>query len=357
MSALVNGARSSRYVFIDAVRGLSALSVVFFHLGRDFLGLDFLRYGKHGVTVFFVISGFVIARSLDSQIVSGRFVGIFMFRRSVRLDPTYWVCIGLALLVLWLPSEIFRYPIAMASPAEIGLHMFYLQDLVQVPPINVVFWTLCYEMQFYLVLCLIYFVVEVFAQRHQSIDRHALRVGFLIPMLMLSLLWPLGMESGLFYMRGMPGLFIDLWFLFLLGVFAYLGMANKVARYVLILVATLLIYQSDSMSALIGASAGLVFLFLGVLGKLTTWLRWRWLQFFGLISYSLYLSHDIVGIYMRDTGLHLAAKYLGLNSHGFVLSWVLLCIMFCVLFAGGLYALVERPTHALSRRIGRGYSS
>lgn len=348
----LNAAPSSRYVFVDAARGLAALSVVLFHLGRDFLGLNFLYYGKHGVTVFFVISGFVIAKSLDNKVVTGRFVGAFMLRRSVRLDPAYWVCLALALLVLWLPSKIFSYPVTMASPAEIGLHMFYLQDLAQVPAINVVFWTLCYEIQFYLVLCLMFFVVEKFSQRYQSIDRRVMRLGLLVPMFMLSLLWPLSLQGWLFPYT-MPGLFVDLWFLFLLGVFAYLAITIKGARYALLLAAILLIVQSDSLSAIIGAVTGLVFWLVGMLGKLKTWLRWRWLQFLGLISYSLYLSHDIVGIYMRDTGLHLAEKYLGLSGYGFVLLWVLLCFTFCIFFAYGLYRLVEKPTHEWSRRIGR----
>lgn len=348
----LNATPSSRYVFVDAVRGLAALSVVLFHLGRDFLGADILHFGKHGVTVFFVISGFVIARSLDDKVVTGRFVGVFMLRRSVRLDPTYWVCLALAMLVLWVPSKIFAYSVSMASLADIGLHMVYLQDLAQVPPINIVFWTLCYEIQFYLVLCLIFFVVEAFSRRYQSTDHRVMRVRFLVPIFMASLLWPLGLQSW-FFSQTMPGLFIDLWYLFLLGVFAYLAMTNKLALYVLFFAVILLLIYADSLAAVIGAGAAITFWLVGRLEKLRVWLRWRWLQFLGLISYSLYLSHDIVGIYLRDTGLHLAKKYLNLSSDSFVFCWVLLCIAFCIVFAYGLYKMVEKPTHELSRRIGR----
>ena len=65
-----------RYVFVDGLRGLAAMAVVFHHLLEcSVLGpvLEtilpgplkfFCSHGSHGVQVFFVISGFVIAHAL-----------------------------------------------------------------------------------------------------------------------------------------------------------------------------------------------------------------------------------------------------------------------------------------------------
>jgi len=342
---------SSRYQFIDGMRGLAAMAVMVFHIGRDFLGLEVLRFGKYGVMVFFVISGFVICHALNSKVVTGRFVGIFMLRRSVRLDPTYWVCILLALVVLWLPAQILNYPLVMPSLTTIGLHAFYLQDLTQSPTINIVFWTLCYEIQFYLVLCLLYYIAESAHRFFSHIDRLTWRLWILIPALVLSLLWPLQITHWLYIKNTIPGLFIDLWYLFLLGVFAYLAINNNVARWVLI-AAVLALLFSASLIAFIGVTTALLFLYAGLGNGLNNWLSWRWVQFLGLISYSLYLSHDVVGAYLRDTGLHLANKYLGFNQPLFVSMWVLFCMFFSLWFAYLLYRLIERPTHRWSRLIG-----
>ncbi|HLL46238.1 MAG TPA: acyltransferase family protein, partial [Longimicrobiaceae bacterium] len=95
-----------RYVFIDALRGFAALAVVGFHAreGGHLAGLDahlgpvlraVLHRGDAGVTVFFVISGFVIAASMAHAHVTAGYVGRFLARRSVRLDPAYWASLAL----------------------------------------------------------------------------------------------------------------------------------------------------------------------------------------------------------------------------------------------------------------------
>jgi peptidoglycan/LPS O-acetylase OafA/YrhL len=66
-----------RLYFIDALRGLAALGVVFYHIEDahhiptvearlPWIGY-FLEYGHFGVPIFFVLSGFVIALSLDGR--------------------------------------------------------------------------------------------------------------------------------------------------------------------------------------------------------------------------------------------------------------------------------------------------
>ena len=53
-----------RIAVVDALRGLAALAVVFFHFG---LRVDWTNWGHMGVPVFFVLSGYVIAMSIGSQ--------------------------------------------------------------------------------------------------------------------------------------------------------------------------------------------------------------------------------------------------------------------------------------------------
>lgn len=345
---------SERYTLIDGMRGLAALSVMLYHIGRDFLEIPILHYGGAGVYVFFVISGFVICHSLIRKSVGGRFFALFMLRRSVRLDPTYWVSIALALFVLWLPSALLGYTIKFPTSYEIGLHAFYLQDLVGVTSINVVFWTLCYEIQFYLIFCAILFLAQKLFKATSTLSLVTIQILLLSLSLAVSLLWPLGLSAVLFS-GGVPhGLFINLWYLFLLGCFSYLAIENQQVRPLFYAVVTLLLLIAQDSSRFvvyIGLAAATLFYIAGRLKVLTTWLRHSWLQYLGLISYSLYLVHDIVGLYVRDTGLHLAQKYFQMNSYWFVVSWVLVSILISLFCSALMYRYVEQPSLKWSKRI------
>ena len=167
--------------------------------------------------------------------------------------------------------------------------------------------------------------------------------------MVFALLWPLELTDLLFKHTAPPGLFIDLWFLFLLGVFAYLAITHQAARLVLMMSVVCLL-TTDSLACVVGSITALIFFLVGLVNRLETWLSWKWLQFLGLISYSLYLSHDIIGVYLRDTGLHLANKYVNLNSDVFVYLWVWVCIIICIVFASLLHRYIEKPTHQWSRR-------
>src|SRR4051794_29974124 len=91
-----------RYVFIDALRGIACLGVLFHHLLHNTVLEVTLRkvlpafvqaafgYGARGVQIFFIISGFVIAHSLRDFVPSARNIGSFILRRQMRLDPAYW---------------------------------------------------------------------------------------------------------------------------------------------------------------------------------------------------------------------------------------------------------------------------
>ena len=81
---------------IDGLRGLAALGVAWFHTysQNTSLGDDMPKafsvvsvWGRFGVTLFFVISGFVIAHTLfaDRNVNTPMAVGKYFVRRSVRL--------------------------------------------------------------------------------------------------------------------------------------------------------------------------------------------------------------------------------------------------------------------------------
>ena len=73
----------NRLLVLDSLRGIAAILVVIFHYlyrygeiyGHDFSSVDWVEYGEHGVSLFFMISGFVIYWRLDHALVGPRWEG------------------------------------------------------------------------------------------------------------------------------------------------------------------------------------------------------------------------------------------------------------------------------------------
>lgn len=92
---------------IDLLRFLGALSVVALHLGSAawFKGAGLTRFhvlvsGGTGVTLFYVISGFLITSLIADEVrATGRFaVGRFFIKRALRIFPLYYCALGCYLL-------------------------------------------------------------------------------------------------------------------------------------------------------------------------------------------------------------------------------------------------------------------
>jgi peptidoglycan/LPS O-acetylase OafA/YrhL len=156
---------------IDGLRGIAALSVAWFHLYGQNGGPPLAEampaalnvasvWGRFGVQLFFGISGFVVAYTLlnDRSIGRARDVGTYFIRRSVRLDPTYWLAlaayvIGVPLIIkLGGPADVF--PSQRLDVSDIVANVLYflpLNTLLYVP----VAWSLVVEIQFYLFFALL----------------------------------------------------------------------------------------------------------------------------------------------------------------------------------------------------------
>ncbi|UIJ44718.1 acyltransferase [Sphingomonas cannabina] len=90
-----------RYLALDAMRGIAAIAVVWFHLHRV-LGYDCA--GPLAVDLFFVLSGFVVAAAYDRPLAEGMTVGDFARRRLIRMYPLFlaglFVGLGVQLLLM-----------------------------------------------------------------------------------------------------------------------------------------------------------------------------------------------------------------------------------------------------------------
>ena len=86
--------------FITGLRAIAATMVVIIHtgalVGAGSVGEAFTSVGKYGVDIFFVISGFTIAKTF-SEAPNYRF---YLVRRLLRIAPLYYFLITLSLLLV-----------------------------------------------------------------------------------------------------------------------------------------------------------------------------------------------------------------------------------------------------------------
>ena len=353
--------RPTRFVLIDALRGIAALAVVLFHVHDlvnhraiytvlpDWLHA-LLDRGDMGVQIFFVISGFVIAHSLRATTPSVATVANFIARREIRIAPLYWVVIALVLANLWLPNVLLGRNNPVPELATVVAHMFYLQTLLNQGDLLVVSWTLCLEFQFYVV-----FIATVAASGAigAGAGRDARPAGtpdggWLVvayPMLAASLI------AAFMYPEAAQAWFLRWWYLFGIGVLAYWAVEGRIWRSAyygpLALVTSAGLWYGDE-AALVGAFTSAVFFYAGRRGTLGSWLAHAPLQFLGRVSYSLYLTHFLV-----------VSRVLNLRNHvgGDLIAADLIAVVGAIALALGAawvsYRLVEHPSQQLSARFRR----
>ncbi|EIZ81182.1 putative acyltransferase [Novosphingobium sp. Rr 2-17] len=104
-----------------------------------FIFVDIVNWGRFGVAMFFLISGFVIPFSFKGE----RPLADFAISRFFRLYPAYWVSLLLALLIIWLTNR----PMPGPGAALVNATMF--QTFVRVADVVPAYWTLALELLFY----------------------------------------------------------------------------------------------------------------------------------------------------------------------------------------------------------------
>jgi peptidoglycan/LPS O-acetylase OafA/YrhL len=342
---------TSRFRYIDGLRGVAALAVVLFHahaaghLDRlpAIVG-EILVHGNLGVPVFFTLSGFVIAHSLRAHLVTPRFFGRFFVRRSLRLDPPYYGAIVIVLAMQWLSARVTGQAFDRPDADHVGAHLVYAQGLLGYPSFNDVFWTLCYEVQFYLVFCLLLGVAQRLAQDRSAAEADAL---VFVPMAAIALAW----GSGLVQHPITPGLFVSHWHGFFTGVLAYWAWSGRIGTGTFVAFCAVLVLLGlprPSLFTLVNVATGVSLWFAASRSTMESWLNWRWVQGLGLISYSLYLLHNPI------TGATFFVWYALVGRSPFTqVTGFGIVILACIAGAAVYWWLAERMSLQLARRVAR----
>lgn len=145
---MVEATASGRLLSIHYLRGVAALMVVAVHCFTTGLVAvpDPARFAwlKHGVELFFLISGFVMVASTQGRDMSP---AEFLRRRAVRIVPLYWIMTaGFAVMaggvdVRWLLASLFFVPLPNGQGGVLD-------------PVLQLGWTLNFEMFFYALFAL-----------------------------------------------------------------------------------------------------------------------------------------------------------------------------------------------------------
>jgi peptidoglycan/LPS O-acetylase OafA/YrhL len=158
-AAAAGGAPDTRLRYVDALRAIAALLVLWLHVGDSFVHLNgaaplpgawlqslasSVDLGRVGVVAFFLISGFVIPFSIHPAQPAP--VRTFLVKRFLRIFPAYWLSIPFGALTGW---WLWGRPFGVA---DFLVNLTLLQDLFGMRAAQGLYWTLLVEVVFY-VLC------------------------------------------------------------------------------------------------------------------------------------------------------------------------------------------------------------
>jgi len=346
---------TSRIKFIDGLRAIAVLLVVFFHFyfqqiaegGKYDVVPSFLQavfqFGNMGVYIFFVISGFIISYVTFDQVTNWPYIAKFILRRQIRLDPPFWLTVLFGVIIAVFSAKLLHKDVYVPDAIDLITNFTYTFDIFNRYDIIRVGWTLCLEIQFYLVyILLIYFTGKWGGS--QILKNLVFYFIFLFSLVAIS-----------FYGNRSSAFIVNYWYVFFLGVSVTMNIKNRLNDrvYILFLITPLLLMlllpSLNIVPVLFSTMTSFSIFFVFKLKKQDQWLSSNWVQFFGTISYSLYLTHCLVGnklIRFLKNALHWAPDNFGSTFLILFASFAISCI-----FAWIFYRLVERTSLHWSKKL------
>jgi peptidoglycan/LPS O-acetylase OafA/YrhL len=311
---------------LDFLRGIAVLAVCFCHFALPISGgptapglFNWLyNYGKFGVEIFFVISGFVIPYSLyrGSYVIDYYFK--FLWKRIIRLHPPYLISLLLTLIISY-ASHKARHVSYNETPLTIIQSLFYYH----IPSDNPVYWTLRVEAEYYIFIGLIYPLLI----RYKNIT---LVIGF---PLLIAVSEYTSLYNYVSFFKYLP-----IFMLGVVGFMMYLKLVDTRISAISVLTITAACFVTQELPGTICALLTLLFI-LFYRRKLS-----RSLEYPGKLSYSIYLIHFPIGIKMMN---FLIRKVPANYDWALFIGVTILCFLLAIAFE----RIVERPCANLSAKV------
>ncbi len=160
-----------RMLFLDALRAFASVLILLHHFAiypplcenaRPILGpvVDWLRDYARLTQVFFVVGGYIMARTMSARKWGLGAVGIFLIQRYCRLGIPYLAAIFLAIAACafgrgWLSGDVVGGP---PTVPQFVAHIFFLQEFLGYEHLSAGLWFVCINFQMGLIyaimLCL-----------------------------------------------------------------------------------------------------------------------------------------------------------------------------------------------------------
>jgi peptidoglycan/LPS O-acetylase OafA/YrhL len=345
---------------LDGIRAVSFFLVFFAHSG---LG-KVLVPGGFGVTIFFLLSGFLITTLLRLEYLRFKRISLkdFYLRRALRILPPLYATLALSIILVTLGKVATGIPIAATMSQALqyaNYYQIYAEKAVAMPGTGV-FWSLAVEEHFYLLFPLVYLWMSqrlstkgqvlvlstlcavalvwrclLFFYFHASFDRIYLATDTRFDSILLGCVLAIAAspvlrdplhEQLIMQLRWL----VPVSFGVLLATFLYRGEGfRSTLRYSLQGVALMPLFI-----AAIHFQRSLAVRVLNL----------SWVRFLGVLSYSLYLCHSII----LEAIIRIWAKgpvFIGAVG-----------IIFSLIFATFVHYFVERPCTRARKRLSRVHS-
>ena len=328
---------------IDGLRALAVLPVMFFHAGFEWVSGGFV-----GVDVFFVISGYLIATLIISELEIGQFsIQKFYERRARRILPAlFFVMLAcLPFAFSWLsPSELKDFGQSLVAVSTFSSNILfwfesgYFEGTAELKPLLHT-WSLAVEEQFYIFFPLLMILLWKLGQRWL--------LAFLVIMFLMSLglaQWgAYSLPTFTFYSlltRGWElilGIFIALYFK------NFHSFKSQVLNQTLSLLGLAMILYSiiffdertpfPSIYALV-PTLGTCLILLSTTSTTIVHKLLSWKPFIGigLISYSSYLWHQPIIAFAQIYSIDMPSKF-----------FMLLLLAISMIFAYFSWRYIEKP--------------
>lgn len=354
-----NATHTNRLDYLDSLRGIAAISVciqhIFGYLHHEasvevlmpffsFLTSGMLDWGRFGVVLFFLISGFIIPKSLRPN----SSIETFLISRFFRLYPAFW----LAIVLIYI-SDPYLSRDGGFTVNQLIANLTMVPKLFHQNYMSGVFWTLFIEILFY-ACCVLFFKLKLL--------ENSVAVG--IAAIGLCVITPISILANQLLQLSIPVQFISLHLSFLfLGNLLRLALVDKDKTalgfsvcFVILSIFSITVSSGVIYPVVEASKTGFVmfnyptniFAYALALSLFVLIIHFKnfknkLLIGAGEISYSLYLLHMLCYVFL--------AQFIPLNSIANVVTFLLLSALLSYLVAKLSFTFVEYPTIQWGKQI------
>lgn len=165
---------------IDGLRAVAVVAVILYHAELLIFGRDWFQGGYVGVDIFFVISGYLIARIILAELnETGSFSFLnFYERRARRILPALFLVIAASLPFAWVilyPTSFLEYAQSILWSIFFGSNFFFYETTTAYGADSALLkpflhtWSLAVEEQFYLVFPVISLITFKYLSRRFAV--------------------------------------------------------------------------------------------------------------------------------------------------------------------------------------------